>query len=120
MFSVYHQKAEVSIAQIQAHRRQAPAVIENRDAFTQIVHTLQSPPDPNIPQNLIRLHDMCPADNQGAEVSIAQTLRQAPVLLESRDTFTQIVQASPPPPAPNIPKNPDRLHDMFPADNQEA
>jgi hypothetical protein len=66
---------------------------------------------------------MCPADNQGAEVSIAQKpahRRQAPVLLESRDTFTQIVQTSPPPPAPNIPKNLNRLHDMFPADNHEA
>jgi hypothetical protein len=98
-------------------------VIESRDNFTQIVHTLPPPPAPNIPQNPNRLHDMCPADNQGAEVSIGQKpahRRQAPVLLESRDTFTQIVQTSPPPPAPNIPKNPDKLHDMFPADNQEA
>ncbi len=123
MFSVYHQEAEVSIAQIQAHRRQAPVVIESRDTFTQIVHTLPPPPAPNIPQNSNRLYDMCPADNQGAEVSIAQKpahRRQAPVLLESRDSFTQIVQTSPPPPAPNIPQNLNRLHDMFLADNQEA
>ncbi len=102
---------------------QAPVVIESRDTVTQIIHTLPPPPVPNIPPNPDRLHDMCPADNQGAEVSISQKLahrRQAQVLLESKDTFTQIVQTSPPPPAPNIPKNPDRLLDMFPADNQEA
>jgi hypothetical protein len=34
--------------------------------------------------------------------------------------FTQIVQISPPPPAPNIPQNPDRLHNMILADYQEA
>ncbi len=37
------------------------------------------------------------------------------VLIESKDTFTQIVETSPPPPAPNIPKNPNRLHDMVSA-----
>ncbi len=66
---------------------------------------------------------MCPADNQGAEVSMAQKpahRRQASVLLESRDNFTQNIQTSPPPPVPNTPKNPGRLHDMFPADNREA
>ncbi len=89
----YHQEAEVSIAQIQAHRRQAPVVIKSRDTFTQIVHTLPPPPAPNIPQNPNRLHGMCPADNQEAEVSIGHKLahrKQALVLLESRDTFQKI------------------------------
>jgi hypothetical protein len=48
---------------------------------------------------------------------------QGLVLIESRDSFTQIVQTSPPPPAPNISNNPDRLqHDMFSASayQQEA
>ena len=41
------------------------------------------------------------------------------VLIESKDTFTQIVQTPPPPLAPNIPKNPNRLHDMVSAYHQE-
>jgi hypothetical protein len=44
---------------------------------------------------------------------------QGMVLIESKDTFTQIVQTPPPPPAPNIPKNPNRLHDMVSAYHQE-
>jgi hypothetical protein len=74
MFSVYHQEAEVFIAQIQAYRRQAPVMIKSRDTFTQIVHTLPPSPAPNISQNPDRLHDMCPADNQGAEVSIGKLI----------------------------------------------
>ncbi len=48
---------------------------------------------------------------------------QGLVLIESRDSFTHIVQTSPPPPAPNISNNPNRLqHDLFSASayQQEA
>jgi hypothetical protein len=41
------------------------------------------------------------------------------VLIESKDTFTQIIQTPSPPPALNIPQNPNRLHDMVPAYHQE-
>jgi hypothetical protein len=41
------------------------------------------------------------------------------VLIESKDTFTQIVHTPPPPPAPNIPKKTNRLHDMVSAYHQE-
>jgi hypothetical protein len=42
------------------------------------------------------------------------------VQIESRDTSSQIVHSTPPPPAPNIPKNPNRLHDMLSVYHQEA
>jgi hypothetical protein len=41
------------------------------------------------------------------------------VLIESRDTFTQIIQTPPPPPAPNFSKPSNRLHDMVSAYHQE-
>jgi hypothetical protein len=44
---------------------------------------------------------------------------QGMVLIESKDTFTQIVQTPPPPPAPNIQKKTNRLHDMVSAYHQE-
>ncbi len=94
--------------------------IESRDTPTQIVHSTPPPPAPNTPKNPNRLHDMFSVYHQEVEVSIAQIQahrRQAPVVIESRDTFTQIVHTLPPPSAPNIPQNPNRLHDMCPADN---
>jgi hypothetical protein len=41
------------------------------------------------------------------------------VLIESRGTLTQIVQTLLPPSVPNIPKKPNRLHDMVSAYHQE-
>jgi hypothetical protein len=41
------------------------------------------------------------------------------VLIESKDTFTQIVQTPPPPPSSNFPQTPNRLHDMVSAYHQE-
>jgi hypothetical protein len=41
------------------------------------------------------------------------------VLIENKDTLTQIVQTPPPPPAPNIPKKCNRLNDTVSAYHQE-